>query len=104
MSPIRERKPLEPKLKWQTDVVDVLKEGHGSLVDADKVDGLHASEIAGGGGAHVASHAKGGGDAFDGAIHQISFQLEQITTLPTVTMGRIVLLLTDGHIYIGTEV
>jgi len=45
MSPIRERKPLEPKLKWQTDVVDVLKEGHGSLVDADKVDGKHASEI-----------------------------------------------------------
>jgi hypothetical protein len=101
--PLKKRQPLEHR-PTQPELVDLLMEGHGSLVDADKVDGLHASEIARGGGAHVTSHAKGGGDPFDGARDQISFQLEQVATLPLVTMGRLVLFLTDGHIYIGTEV
>jgi hypothetical protein len=101
--PLKKRQPLEHKLSYN-ELVDLLAEGHGSLVDVDKVDGLHASEIAGGGGAHVTSHAKGGGDPFDGARDQISFQLEQVAMLPTVTMGRVVLFLTDGHIYVGTEV
>jgi len=101
--PLRERKPLEKKVDYK-ELYDVLKEGHSSLVNADKVDGLHASEIAGGGGAHVTSHAKGGGDPFDGATQQLSFQFDQVAMLPTVTMGRVVLFLTDGHIYVGTEV
>jgi len=47
--PLRERKPLEKKVDYP-ELYVVLKEGHTSLVDADKVDGLHATEIATGGG------------------------------------------------------
>ena len=53
---------------------DISPQGASSGLDADKVDGLHAS------------------------------YLEQVSTLPSVTIGKIVLLLTDGHLYIGTEI
>ena len=76
--PLRTRKPTEPKVGYD-ELEVVLKEGHGSLVNADMVDSKHASEFS------------------------IS-EIEQVVTLPSVTMGKIVLFLTDGHIYIGTEV
>lgn len=95
-------------------LLELLPQGHGSGLDADMVDGLHVVEIlakargsgGGGGGSggsalHVANHARGGSDAFDGAVHQISFQFEQVTDLPSVVAGRVVLLLTDGHVYVG---
>lgn len=77
--PLRTRKPIEPKVGYN-ELEAALKEGHSSLVDADKVDGLHASELS------------------------VISNVEQVETLPSVTMGKIVLFLTDGHIYIGTEV
>jgi len=40
---------------------EIQPQGEGSGLDADKVDGLHASEI-GGGGPHASSHETGGGD------------------------------------------
>ena len=40
---------------------DIQPQGEGSGLDADKVDGLHASEL-GGGGLHASSHESGGGD------------------------------------------
>lgn len=40
---------------------DIKPQGAGSGLDADKVDGLHASEL-GGGGPHASSHETGGGD------------------------------------------
>jgi len=47
--------PLKHKPK------DIKPQGSGSGLDADKVDGLHASEL-GGGGPHAAIHETGGGD------------------------------------------
>jgi len=48
--------PLKHKPK------DIKPQGTGSGLDADKVDGLHASEIGGGGGPHASSHETGGAD------------------------------------------
>jgi len=42
--PLKERKPLEPRMT-QNQLVTVLKEGHGSLVNADKLDGKEASDF-----------------------------------------------------------
>ena len=42
----REAGKLDPKAKY-SELVAALKEGHGSLVDADKVDGKDASELSG---------------------------------------------------------
>jgi len=47
--------PLKHKPK------DIKPQGAGSGLDADKVDGLHANEL-GGGGPHAGSHETGGGD------------------------------------------
>jgi len=47
--------PLKHKPK------DIKPQGHNSGLDADKVDGLHANEL-GGGGPHASSHETGGGD------------------------------------------
>jgi len=48
------------------------KASHDALgINADTVDGLHASEM------------------------------EQVASLPSVEMGKIVLLLIDGHVYVG---
>jgi len=47
--------PLKHKPK------DIKPQGAGSGLDADKVDGLHANEL-GGGGPHASSHEAGGGD------------------------------------------
>jgi len=47
--------PLKHKPK------DIKPQGAGSGLDADKVDGLHANEL-GGGGPHASSHETGGGD------------------------------------------
>jgi len=41
---------------------DIKPQGAGSGLDSDKLDGLHASEIGGGGGPHAASHETGGAD------------------------------------------
>jgi len=40
----RDAGKLDPRLKWK-QIRDALLEGHESLVDADKVDGQHASEL-----------------------------------------------------------
>jgi len=48
--------PLKHKPK------DIKPQGAGSGLDADKVDGFHASEIGGGGGPHASSHETGGAD------------------------------------------
>jgi hypothetical protein len=85
--------PLKHKPK------DIKPQGAGSTLDADMVDGKHASEL--GGGPHVITHVKGGSDPFDGTTHQISFQFEQVATLPSPTLGRVIVLLTDGHVYVG---
>jgi len=41
---------------------DIKPQGHASELDADKVDGFHASELGGGGGPHATSHETGGAD------------------------------------------
>jgi len=76
--PLKKREPLEHKPSFN-DLYDILVEGEGSLVNADKVDGLHANELASG-------------------------QLPQVEEFPTPIKGKIVLLVTDGHVYVATEV
>ena len=83
-----------------------LPQGHGSGLDADMVDGLHAVEIlarapgrGGGGGGGMARHGN--------EWHTVPFakkicQICEVDELPTEVAGLAVLLLGDSHVYVGT--
>ncbi len=86
------RLPLKHKPK------DISPQGHQSGLDADKLDGLHASEIQTQPGPHVATHAKGGVDAFDGSM-EILIRLENYPTDPANPLpGRIYFNTTDQRV------
>jgi hypothetical protein len=78
-------------------LLDDLPQGEGSTLDADTVDGLHAREI-------LHEIAKGKGSIAAPLTTSCTFELPLVGSLPSVGMGKIVLLLTDGHIYVGTQV
>lgn len=74
---------------------DVSPQGSGSGLDADKVDGKHASEIQ----SQPGPHKVGGLDAFDGNGDELSFRVEEVDSLPSAVAGRLVKL--GDHLYVG---
>jgi len=91
------------------ELLESLPQGHGSGLDADMVDGLHAAEILGK--AHVSG---GGGGSGEGMVkhgnewHTVPFgqrrcQICEVDDLPEEVAGYAVLLSTDKHIYVGTN-
>jgi hypothetical protein len=92
------------------ELLESLPQGHGSGLDADMVDGLHAAEILGK--ARVSSG--GGGGSGEGMVrhgnewHTVPFgqrccQICEVDDLPEEVAGYAVLLSTDKHIYVGTN-
>jgi hypothetical protein len=93
------------------ELLESLPQGHGSGLDADMVDGLHAAEILGK--ARVSSG--GGGGSGEGMVkhgnewHTLPFaqkycQICEVGTLPEDDApGHAVLLTDDLHIYVCTE-
>ena len=93
------------------ELLDKLPQGHGSGLDADMVDGLHAAEILGK--ARV-SGGGGGGGSGEGMVkhgnewHTVPFgqrccQICEVDDLPEEVAGYAVLLSTDKHVYVGTN-
>ena len=93
------------------ELLESLPQGHGSGLDADMVDGLHAAEILGK--ARV-SGGGGGGGSGEGMVkhgnewHTVPFgqrccQICEVDDLPEEVAGCAVLLSTDKHIYVGTN-
>ncbi|MEM3463620.1 MAG: hypothetical protein QXL91_02030 [Candidatus Bathyarchaeia archaeon] len=82
---------------------DIHPQGHNSGLNADKLDGLHASEIQSQPGPHVSTHAKGGTDAFDGTL-EILIRLENYPVDPANPLpGRIYYNTSTGHVKVYTE-
>jgi len=91
------------------ELLERLPQGHGSGLDADMVDGLHAAEILG-----KARVSGGGGGSGEGMVkhgnewHTVPFgqrccQICEVDDLPEEVAGYAVLLSTDKHIYVGTN-
>jgi len=92
------------------ELLESLPQGHGSGLDADMVDGLHAAEIL----AKARVSSGGGGGSGEGMIrhgnewHTVPFgqrccQICEVDDLPEEVAGCAVLLSTDKHIYVGTN-
>jgi hypothetical protein len=92
------------------ELLERLPQGHGSGLDADMVDGLHAAEIL----AKARVSGGGGGGSGEGMVkhgnewHTIPFaqrccQICEVDDLPEEVAGYAVLLSTDKHIYVGTN-
>jgi len=92
-------------------LLEMLPQGHGSGLDADTVDGLHAIEIIGKG-----QSAGGGGGSSEGGMvkhgnewHNIPFAMKccqvcMVDELPSEdAVGHAVLLRGDGGVYVCTE-
>lgn len=87
-----------------------LPQGHGSGLDADMVDGLHAANILG----RARGSGGGGGGSGEGMVkhgnewHTLPFaqrccQICEVESLPEEVAGYAVLLSEDKHIYVGTQ-
>ena len=92
------------------ELLESLPQGHGSGLDADMVDGLHAAEIL----AKARGSGGGGGGSGEGMVkhgnewHTLPFaqkccQICEVDDLPEEVAGYAVLLSTDKHIYVGTN-
>ena len=92
------------------ELLESLPQGHGSGLDADMVDGLHAAEILG----MARGSGGGGGGSGEGMVkhgnewHTLPFaqrccQICEVDDLPEEVAGYAVLLSTDKHIYVGTN-
>jgi len=92
------------------ELLESLPQGHGSGLDADMVDGLHAAEILG----KARGSGGGGGGSGEGMVrhgnewHTVPFgqrccQICEVDDLPEEVAGYAVLLSTDKHIYVGTN-
>jgi hypothetical protein len=91
------------------ELLESLPQGHGSGLDADMVDGLHAAEIlakarvSGGGGGSGESMVKHGNEWHTVPFGQRCCQICEVDDLPEEVAGYAVLLSTDKHIYVGTN-
>ena len=92
------------------ELLESLPQGHGSGLDADMVDGLHAAEIL----AKARGSGGGGGGSGEGMVkhgnewHTLPFaqkccQICEVDVLPEEVAGYAVLLSGDKHIYVGTQ-
>jgi hypothetical protein len=91
-------------------LLERLPQGHGSGLDADMVDGLHAAEIlgkargsGGGGGGSGEGMVKHGNEWHTTPFAQRCCQICEVDDLPEEVAGYAVLLSTDKHIYVGTN-
>jgi len=93
-------------------LLEMLPQGHGSGLDADTVDGLHAVEIigksrvagGGGGGGSGESMVKHGNEWHNVPFAQKSCQVCMVDLLPGEdAVGHAVLLREDGGVYVCTE-
>lgn len=95
------------------ELLELLPQGHGSGLDADMVDGLHASEIiarapgkggGGGGGGSGEGMVKHGNEWHTLPFAQKCCQICEVEALPQDDApGHAVLLTDDWHIYVCTE-
>jgi hypothetical protein len=93
------------------ELLESLPQGHGSGLDADMVDGLHAAEIlakarvsgGGGGGGSGEGMVKHGNEWHTLPFGQRCCQICEVDDLPEEVAGYAVLLSTDKHIYVGTN-
>ena len=93
-------------------LLEMLPQGHGSGLDADTVDGLHAVEIigksrvssGGGGGGSGESMVKHGNEWHNVPFAQKCCQVCEVDELPDEdAVGHAVLLREDGGVYVCTE-
>jgi len=93
-------------------LLETLPQGHGSGLDADTVDGLHAVELiarapgkgGGGGGSSGESMVKHGNEWHNVPFAQKSCQVCEVDLLPgDDAVGHAVLLREDGGVYVCTE-
>jgi len=93
------------------ELLESLPQGHGSGLDADMVDGLHAAEIlakarvsgGGGGGGSGEGMVRHGNEWHTVPFGQRCCQICEVDDLPEEVAGYAVLLSTDKHIYVGTN-
>jgi len=93
------------------ELLDLLPQGHGSGLNADTVDGLHAVEIigknrvsGGGGGSSGEGMVKHGNEWHNVPFAQKSCQVCEVDLLPGEdAVGHAVLLKEDGGVYVCTE-
>ena len=95
------------------ELLELLPQGPGSGLDADMVDGLHAAEIiarapgkggGGGGGGSGEGMVKHGNEWHTLPFAQKCCQICEVDSLPEQEVaGHAVLLVSAGHIYVGTS-
>jgi len=93
------------------ELLELLPQGPGSGLDADMVDGLHASEIiarapgkgGGGGSGSGEGMVKHGNEWHTKQFAEACCQVCTVDELPEEVAGHVVLLSTDGHLYVGIE-
>ena len=107
----RELLRIQAEEMKREELLEMLPQGHGSGLDADTVDGLHAVEIigkgqsaGGGGGGSGESMVKHGNEWHNVPFAQKSCQVCEVDLLPGEdAVGHAVLLREDGGVYVCTE-